>query len=218
MKITCFGHAAVGLENSQGTGILFDPYLPGAFEGRFRYGAIPGEFDVVIISHEHVDHSHVAPSFGNPVVVRESTQVMGLDIEMVPAPHGTNLGTMDTTTMVSRVEVDGMVVVHPGDIGPPVADELVARLKGTDILFVPVGGRFTFNSAEAVDFVRRIAPRVVIPIHYKTPANDLPLLPPDGFLEAMTVVREFPDGQTIVDANSLPESTEAWHLAPQCQK
>ena len=35
-----------------------------------------------------------------------------------------------------------------------------------DVLFVPCGGKYTFNIEEAVDFTYRLKPRKVIPTHY----------------------------------------------------
>ena len=36
----------------------------------------------------------------------------------------------------------------------------------TDICFVPIGGTYTMNVSEAVDFINDLKPEIAIPIHY----------------------------------------------------
>jgi len=138
-----------------------------------------------------------------------------MDIKVYMSAHGTNEGTMESWTRVSRFVVDDMEIVHPGDIGPGTAPDLIASLKGTDILFMPVGGKFTMTPSEAADFVRRVAPRVVIPIHYKTSAIDLPLRPVEEFIDLFQSVRRFPDGEVELPAGQLAPRLQVWHLSPQ---
>jgi L-ascorbate metabolism protein UlaG (beta-lactamase superfamily) len=121
---------------------------------------------------------------------------------------------MTATTAVSRFVIDGLTVVHPGDIGIPVTQDLIASLQGTDLLFVPVGGRFTLDPSEALDFVAKLNPRIAIPIHFKTPAVLLPLRPVEDFLELCGRVRRFNAGEVRLDPETLPLSTEIWHLPP----
>lgn len=214
MKIQYFGHATVGLTSRGGTRVLCDPYEPGIFDGRFRYAPIPGVWDLVIVSHEHEDHNGVADSFGNPQVVRGPVQFAGMDIRIYMSRHGTNEGTMDLWTRVSRFVLDDMEIVHPGDIGPGASPDLIANLKGADILFMPVGGRFTMAPDEAAEFVSKVNPRLVIPIHYKTSAVDLPLRPVDEFLDLFQAVRTFPTGEVDLHAGQLPPRLQVWHLKP----
>ncbi len=214
MKIRYFGHAAVGLEAAGGLRVLLDPYLSGAFDGRMAYRPIPGKWDVIIISHDHLDHNHVGPELGKPTVVRAPGQVAGLDIRMLTASHGTNKGTMEGRTQVSRFVLDDLVIVHPGDLAPPVDDGLVANFGKPDILFLPVGGRFTFDPKEALEFLRRMSPRVAIPIHFKTAAVDLPLRPAKEFLDLCPLVRTFPNGEIELHTGSLPSRTQVWYLPP----
>ncbi len=43
-----------------------------------------------------------------------------------------------------------------------------AREVICDVLFIPVGGTYTMNSNEAVNFTNFIKPKIAVPIHYKT--------------------------------------------------
>jgi L-ascorbate metabolism protein UlaG (beta-lactamase superfamily) len=53
-----------------------------------------------------------------------------------------------------------------------------------DVLFVPVGGGPTIGGSAAADLVRSVGPRLVVPMHYRTPAVNF-LDPPDAFLDAL---------------------------------
>ena len=36
----------------------------------------------------------------------------------------------------------------------------------TDVCFVPIGGTYTMNVAEAIDYINELKPKKAIPIHY----------------------------------------------------
>lgn len=217
MKIHYYGHAALGLEGDGGMRILLDPYMPGAFDGRMGYGPIPGTWDVVIVSHEHLDHNYIAPSFGKPVVVKGPASVAGLEVATFAGRHGTNEGTMEAATSIARFTLDDLTFVHPGDLAEPVDEALIANLKAPDVLFVPVGGRFTFDGEAAARFVNALCPKVAIPIHFKTAAVDLPIAPPDVFLDRFPTYRRFGSGSISLTTGSLPSRTQVWYLPPLCQ-
>ncbi len=212
MKIRFFGHAAVGLETQEAR-ILIDPYLPGAFGNRFRYPPIPDRWDIVLITHEHDDHNHVAPSFGRPAVLRGPAELPGVRIRAFVGPHGTAAGTVKADTRIFLVETESLRIVHPGDLGviPP---GLVENLRDCDILFVPVGGHFTMEPKEAAAFIRDVSPRLVIPIHFKTRHADLAIRGVEEFLSVMTPVRRRESGEVVVTAGTLPVRTETWYLPP----
>ncbi len=46
--------------------------------------------------------------------------------------------------------------------------ELIGRMHQIDIAFLPIGDNFTMGPADAVEAVRMINPRIVVPFHYNT--------------------------------------------------
>ena len=51
-----------------------------------------------------------------------------------------------------------------------------------DILLIPTGGFFTLDAAGALEVVRQLDPRIVIPMHYRTEYNaDWPIGPVEQF-------------------------------------
>ena len=48
------------------------------------------------------------------------------------------------------------------------SQEVLDQLKNLDAIMLPVGGHFTVGPQEAMDIVKAIQPRVVIPMHYRS--------------------------------------------------
>jgi L-ascorbate metabolism protein UlaG (beta-lactamase superfamily) len=60
------------------------------------------------------------------------------------------------------IEVDGVHVVHLGDIGHLLSEEKLADIGSVDIVCVPLGGALTPSQAAAV--VAQLDPRIVVPM------------------------------------------------------
>jgi L-ascorbate metabolism protein UlaG (beta-lactamase superfamily) len=77
-----------------------------------------------------------------------------------------------------------------------------------DVLFLPVGGVSTIGSSTAAEIVRRLTPKVVIPMHYKTAALTTELEPVDKFLKEMGVKEKVSQPKLSVNRSNLPTSTQ----------
>ena len=60
-------------------------------------------------------------------------------------------------------------------------------LSVTDILLIPVGGKYTLDAKTAVEVVSQVEPRIVIPMHYKTPGNTLDIAGVDKFIKEISI-------------------------------
>ena len=84
------------------------------------------------------------------------------------------------------LEVDGVRILHCGDLGQPLlTPSQLEAIGSVDVLLVPVGGVYTITGEEAARITEQVRPRVVVPIHYRTADLTLPLKPVDGFLDAL---------------------------------
>lgn len=168
------GQSSFLLTAASGTRILMDPIPKG-----YGYDGPPLEgIDAVTVTHEHPDHNNVALAAGTPVVLRGLSQgdwaridqkVKDVRIENVSAYHDGTQGSQRGKDAVFIIEADGMRIVHLGDLGHVLSAEQEAAIKPVDVLVIPVGGFYTIDPAEATRVVEQLEPRVVIPIHYKTP-------------------------------------------------
>jgi L-ascorbate metabolism protein UlaG (beta-lactamase superfamily) len=61
----------------------------------------------------------------------------------------------------------------------------VQALNDVDVLLVPVGGVHTLDAAKAAEVISLIEPRLVVPMHYKTPVEKARLHSLDKFLKEM---------------------------------
>ncbi len=214
MRVTYFGHASIGIEASDGTRILLDPYEPDAFGGRLAYSAIPGQWDYICISHDHADHNYVGPEFGHPVVIRGDYEDARLRVSARRGKHGDAGGTVDAVVTSLVIEVDGMRIGHPGDLGPELSPDWFAFFSGLDLLFLPVGGHFTMGPADAWSIVTTSRPRVAVPIHYKTPSTGFPLGPVEPFLQLAGRHKDVGASTLEFDASTLPARPEVWLMRP----
>lgn len=194
MKITFYAHASFRVEGASEAGALVslvtDPYTPGPAVSNFA--PIAEAADLVIMSSAtdrfHSDPSHVT---GNPVVVNavevpvEGVMAVGVPIRAYPTMESLTWDygrDPDANAMYSFV-LDGLRCLHMGDIGNPVPEEHLTALAGqVDVLFALTGANATIALDDLDDAIRRIGPRVVIPMHYFHPQGRLKILPVDDFL------------------------------------
>ncbi len=215
MKIKWLGHAAFLITSDAGTKIITDPYTPGGLG--LNYGEIKESADIVTVSHEHGDHGNVAAVRGNPEVVKEAApvEIKGIKLSDLPTYHDNAGGSQRGKNTIFCFEVDGIRVCHLGDLGHHLSDKQVADLGKVDILLIPVGGNFTIDAAAATEVSRRLAPRVIIPMHYNNDrCSAFPVTGVDEFLKGKTGVSRPDASEVEFKAGRLPTSTQIIVLRP----
>lgn len=183
MLILHHGHSEFLLETADGFRILTDP-----FDAHVGYPMKKVACDAVTISHGHGDHCFVEKAEGS-IVVADEQGVTHLASHVkaigVPCFHDECKGQKRGKNLVFVLEAEGLRIAHLGDLGAW-DDALVEAIGHVDILLVPVGGYYTIDAASAAKLCRRITPRIIIPMHYKTEVNaDWPIAPVDDFLALM---------------------------------
>jgi L-ascorbate metabolism protein UlaG (beta-lactamase superfamily) len=107
------------------------------------------------------------------------------EVVAVASEHDAVAGTQRGPNSIVCLSLDGLRVCHLGDFGQPaLRPEQREAIGEVDVLFIPVGGGPTIGGAPAADLVRSLEPRLVVPMHYRTPAINF-LEPADAFLEAL---------------------------------
>ncbi len=217
MELRYYGHSTFGL-TSGGKTIVIDPFNDDI--GHPKPKVSP---DAVVISHEHFDHNNVGLVGGHPKVIRclghEGKTWASID-ERVGPVHITGLGCYHDTeeggarglNTILLFEVEGLRVVHLGDLGHLLTDDQTRAIGKVDVLMIPVGGHFTIGPAEAGKVMAQLKPRVVIPMHFKTGVNaSWPIGTLDDFLKGKTAAKRVGASVTIT-AQSLPKGQEVWAL------
>ena len=212
MKIKYLGHASFLLTAGDGTRVLIDPYEHGCFDGAVKYGKITERADIVACSHRHADHYGLKDlDDGYELFEGSGERVLkGIKVRGVSTYHDESGGSERGENTVLVFEIDGMKVVHLGDLGHSLTDEHVEQIGPVDVLLVPVGGYFTIDAVKATEVMEKLNPKLVIPMHYKTEKVDFPIAPLDEFLAGKENVRK--TGTSEVEISTLPETREIWVL------
>lgn len=168
MIITWLGHSCFKLQDKVGTDgvtVVTDPYDK---ETGLKMPNI--EADIVTVSHNHHDHNYVEALRGNPFVIDCAGEYdfKGVLVEGIDSYHDEDEGKTRGGNIIYRIEVEDISIVHLGDLGHTLSNEQLEKLVGTDVLLIPVGGKFTLDAKKAVEVISQIEPRIVIPMHYQT--------------------------------------------------
>jgi L-ascorbate metabolism protein UlaG (beta-lactamase superfamily) len=202
MEIRWFGQSAFLLSGEQS--VFIDPFgdMSGAASRgmQFDYPAIDASADVVVVTHEHMDHNGVEAVGGDPAVVRSTAgkhaSPVG-EVVLVASEHDRAAGTERGPNTIACFTLDGLRVCHLGDLGQEMLrPEQLEAVGEVDVLFVPAGSGPTIGGEEAAAVVRGLRPRLVVPMHYRTEAVNF-LDPPDAFLDALGARVERLDGSSV---------------------
>lgn len=212
MDITYFGQSSFKLRGKTGS-VVMDPFAP----------TIGFEFpktsaDIVTVSHHHFDHDYVKGVSGttrrpDPFLIDTpgEFELMGVSVFTYPSFHDNEGGKERGANLLTVVHMDGLSVVHLGDLGHGLSDKQLEIVGIADVLLVPVGGGFTIGPKEASSIVEAVDPYIAIPMHYKTPRHAKQIedfLGVDAFLKEMGKEGLEPKDKLTISAGSLPEEME----------
>ena len=167
MQITWYGHSCFLLTSESGYSILTDPCDPDT-----GYALENLACDAVTISHEHHDHNCLAIVAGEPEIIRTAGEHMAGDIPVTGFSnyHDDAKGAKRGENIPFLYQIDGLKVLHLGDLGHMLPDETIEKIGDVDVLLAPIGGVYTINAKNATELADQLHAKVLIPMHYKTPA------------------------------------------------
>jgi L-ascorbate metabolism protein UlaG (beta-lactamase superfamily) len=212
MRVEWFGQSAFRLDGD-GKTVAIDPFgdmsAMAASRGmQFDYPQIEGvEADLLLVTHEHIDHNGVESIGGDPEILRSTAGKLESplgEVMAIASEHDAAAGTERGANVIFAFDFDGVRVCHLGDFGQNgLREEQAAAIGDVDLLFVPVGGGPTAGASEAAAIVERLQPRWVVPMHYRTPKIGF-LETADEFLEKFDRV-ERPGGSSF-ETSELPDA------------
>lgn len=201
MEITYLGHSCFKLKSKSGLVLYSDP-----FDSKMvGINLAKDVADVLTISHDHPDHSATDVITG--AINRESTfvidkegeyEIAGVLIAAMKTFHDKNNGEERGKNLIVSTVMDGMNVVHLGDLGHKLSDSQIEKLGEVHVLMIPVGGKYTLNADEALELIKDIQPNYVIPMHYKVDGMG------SGFDGVDTLAH-------FLEKNKLPTAGESVH-------
>ncbi len=120
-------------------------------------------------------------------------EVSNCSIRGIAARRHSELSEDAHNATIYRLDLEGISVAVLGHIAPILSDEQLEELGVVDVLVVPVGGNgYTLDAKSAVNLVRKIEPKVVIPTHYAEGGitYEVPQQPVDDFIKELGVASE----------------------------
>ncbi len=193
--IKYYGHACLSIEDGAHN-LLFDPFLTGNPQAAMPASDI--QTDYVLLTHGHSDHlgdaipistrcdaTIVAPFELAKYCEARGAKVhdMGIGgaykfpfgrVKLTQAVHGSGIVGDDGNIQYPGnpcgflLRLSGKTYYNAGDTALFGDMEMIGRLYKPDVAFLPIGDNYTMGIDDAVEAVKMLKPKLVIPIHYNT--------------------------------------------------
>ncbi len=195
MKVTYFGHSAVGFE-SGGYAVLIDPFIT---DNPWTEGIVTADgldADTILLTHAHGDHWGDTPAIAkrtgaevvatfeiiqylsrnhgheNGIAANTGGKIV-LDwgsVSFTHARHSSSFpdGTYGGSPNGFIIEAGGVTLYHAGDTAPFPDMEWLGSRYDIDLAFIPIGDCFTMGPEDSLRAIELVRPRAVVPIHYDT--------------------------------------------------
>lgn len=194
MRLRFLGHAGVSLRATV-AGIdyelIIDPYVTDHPRTPVKLDELAPDY--VLLTHAHGDHWGDTPALagqhGATVIATAEIADYAADrglkshgmniggrrefdfgaVRLTPAWHSSSFpdGTYGGMPAGIVLEFGGLRLYHAGDTGLFSDMSLIGRL-GLDLALLPIGDNFTMGPDDALEAVRLLQPKRVIPIHFDT--------------------------------------------------
>jgi len=208
MDINWLGHSCFKIRGRQAS-IVTDPYPPD-----LGYSLGKPSADIVTISHQHTSHNYKQGVGGDYRLITGpgEYEIRGVLIIGIATFHDAEGGQKRGKNTIYLMDVDGVAICHLGDLGHVLTAEQVEEIDDVDVLLLPVGGVSTIDASMAAEVIRQLEPKVVVPMHYKTPVLNRELGPVEKFLKEMGIERLDSQPKLSFTPSSLPVSTQVFLL------
>jgi L-ascorbate metabolism protein UlaG (beta-lactamase superfamily) len=202
MEITWYGLSCFRITERGMSTIVTDPFDPKVA----GFNEIKLKADIVTISHDVPGHSNLKAVKEQKWVITGpgEYEIGGVTLQALRVGDKEKNGN----NIVCVYDFDGLTVAHLGDIKDVPKRKELEKFGSIDILLVPVGGGNGLSAGKAAEVVNLIEPKIVIPMHYKTPDCKIELTDLDAFLKQMGSGKELEVQDSLkIKTKGLPEDT-----------
>ena len=201
MTITWFGHSCFRLENKDNS-LLIDPFSK-------EIGLRPPKIkdNIVLVTHQHYDHNNLEDLPEDSFLIQGpgEYEIKGVFIKGIQSFHDKSQGQERGLNAIYVIKIEEMSIVHLGDFGQDkLSEEQVEKIGSADILMIPIGGVYTINYKEAIEAIRQIEPKIVIPMHYRVPGLKIEIDGPEKFLKEISLTPEKTEKSYKIQKKNLP--------------
>lgn len=190
VRLRYLGHSAVQLKTA-GCEILIDPFISENPLAAVGTGDLKPDY--IVVTHAHGDHwgdteelasehealviscAEIAVYAGerglksHPMNTGGSHAFEFGSVRFTPAFHSSSFdsGRYGGMPMGVVIDLGGVTLYHAGDTALFSDMRLIGR-HGLDVALLPIGDNFTMGPDDAIEAVKLLEPRLVIPIHFNT--------------------------------------------------
>ena len=161
---------------------------------------------MVTVSHGHFDHNYL-DGIKTKQVLSDAGEFIYHDIKIIAHEsfHDEKQGALRGKNLLFVLEVDGIKICHFGDLGEACRADILEKIADADILFIPVGGTYTIDAAQAKEYVEKCQPCTAIPMHFRPQYGALDVAPISNFLGLFEqgCVKSMPDGAIELNKEDL---------------
>ncbi len=194
VKLRWLGHSCFRVERGDFS-IVLDPFAPNSVPG---CADIRETADLVLCSHDHGDHN-----YRDGVRLKEPAGENPFTVTQLSSYHDDRNGALRGKNTITVLEAEGLKLVHFGDIGCMPGPMALEKLRGADVILLPVGGYYTVGPKEAKAIVDAVKPRAVIPMHYRSDSFGYDVIGPvEDFLALCAESRIVPSDTVEITAGS----------------
>jgi L-ascorbate metabolism protein UlaG (beta-lactamase superfamily) len=210
MLIRWHGHSCFEFACSRGS-IVIDPH-DGKSIGIKTPS--PASASVVLMTHDHYDHNVSRIVSGDHKDFKGKLgkfKAGPFDIEGLPSFHDDEKGAKRGPNTLYLFEMDGIRICHSGDLGDIPDDKVINKIRNVDILFVPVGANYTMELTKVKEFISKVDPKIIVPMHYRVFGLCIAILPLDDFLQMVPPENiDYVGNEIDISHDELPEHSECW--------
>jgi L-ascorbate metabolism protein UlaG (beta-lactamase superfamily) len=115
-----------------------------------------------------------------------------------------HIGEDGKKAIIYRIIIDDVRIAIAGNIHPDLSDSQLEAVGTVDILVVPVGGNgYTLDGTGAIGLIRKVEPKIVIPVHYADKSVKYPVPQADLESAVKAMSMEIADTQDSIKPKGL---------------
>ena len=169
--------------------------------------------DIILVSHDHYDHNSVKSVEKEDCKIITDTRkrnITNVEIKGIESFHDECRGDKRGNNIIYKFTMEDITFCHMGDLGHDLDEDTVQKIGDVDILFIPIGGTFTLDAKQAWRIIKKVKPRIAVPMHYKIGGLSLPITEIEPFLEKSKYEILKVGNEIDIEKEDLPEEPEVW--------
>jgi len=175
-RLRWYGQGCFMITSPEGVKVLIDPFK------NLDYPEPKVSPDIILVSHEHFDSNNVNVSSNTARIIRGLRQntlndvnvvLKDVKITNVLSYHDKSHGALRGLNSIFIIKTPELSYVHLGNLGHILNEKQIEKIGKADVLMIPVGGFYVLDYKDATRVMKKLAPRITIPMYYATPGNTM---------------------------------------------